>query len=158
MKVLSRGKIREAPSPLTWVNGLLSLQAQGGWDTADVMQAWNAQASKSDRLTGGRFMTVKNVLEMDPDVRGVLIDAINTAGWNRLSHASKPMQHADSYKLIVLFCLDAASCLSQVPHILKMPCPRRSCFLASFSVVPGSRSSRTGGNSVQLPMKARPMH
>ena len=81
MKVLSRGKIREAPSPITWVAGLLSLQQEGGWDHGVVIQQWNEQASKSERLTGGRFMTVKNVLELEPSVRSVLIEAINTHGW-----------------------------------------------------------------------------
>eukprot|EP00439_Symbiodinium_sp_Y106_P043558 s8141_g5.t1 len=80
MKVLSRGKIREAPSPITWVAGLLSLQQEGGWDHGVVIQQWNEQASKSERLTGGRFMTVKNVLELEPSVRAVLIEAINTHG------------------------------------------------------------------------------
>ncbi|CAE7279136.1 unnamed protein product [Symbiodinium sp. KB8] len=80
MKVLARGKIREAPSPMTWVAGLLSLQQEGGWDHAVVIQQWNEQASKAERLVGGRFMTVKNILELEPSVRSVLQDAINQCG------------------------------------------------------------------------------
>ncbi|CAE7210700.1 unnamed protein product [Symbiodinium necroappetens] len=80
MKVLSRGSIREAPNPITWLNGLISLQSSGGWDTSDVIRAWNDGAAARDRLTGQRFMTVRNVLEMEGSVRENIVSMVNKLG------------------------------------------------------------------------------
>ena len=81
LKMGSRGSIREAPNPITWLSGLLSLQTSGGWDSGDVIKAWNDQVPKPDRLAGQRFMTVKNILAMDGPVRDPIIHIVNKLGW-----------------------------------------------------------------------------
>ena len=81
LKTGSRGSIREAPNPITWLSGLLSLQTSGGWDSGGVIKAWNDQAPKPDRLVGQRFMTVKNILALDGPVREPIIHIVNKLGW-----------------------------------------------------------------------------
>ncbi|CAE6968511.1 unnamed protein product [Symbiodinium sp. CCMP2456] len=80
MKVLARGSIREAPNPITWLNGLISLQASGGWDTSDVIRAWNDGAAARDRLTGQRFMTVRNILELEGEAVLLIDQSVSYSG------------------------------------------------------------------------------
>ena len=89
LKSLSRGSIREPPNPITWLHGLISLQTTGGWDSGNVIKAWNEQAAKPERLVGQRFMTVKNVLALDGPVRDHITQTVNKNGWRGHMHASK---------------------------------------------------------------------
>ena len=81
MKVLSRSSIREPPTPITWLNGLLSLSRTGGWQSESVIKRWNESAARSDRLTGAKFMCVRNILDLDSSIRDHIIVAVNKHGW-----------------------------------------------------------------------------
>ncbi|CAE7215022.1 unnamed protein product, partial [Symbiodinium sp. CCMP2456] len=81
LKVLSRNSIREPPTPITWLNGLLSLSRAGNWDSDGVIKQWNESSAKSDRLLGAKYMCVKNILDLQHGIRDHIITAVNKHGW-----------------------------------------------------------------------------
>ena len=46
-----------------------------------MIKQWNESAAKSDRLTGAKFMCVRNILDLDHSIRDHLITAVNKHGW-----------------------------------------------------------------------------
>ncbi|OLP74068.1 hypothetical protein AK812_SmicGene46500 [Symbiodinium microadriaticum] len=80
-KISSRGSLREAPTAVTWVHALLNLQKTGRYDCQNVLTAWNTRSTRSDQVTGGKYMSVKNLLELPDKARGLVLDAVSRLGW-----------------------------------------------------------------------------
>ncbi|CAE7498978.1 unnamed protein product [Symbiodinium sp. CCMP2592] len=76
-KIASRGSIREPPSPITWVYALTSLSG----DSSSVINLWNSTSTRADKLQGGKYYTVKNLLDMPVEMRTVVLKAANDMGW-----------------------------------------------------------------------------
>ena len=82
MKFSSRGEVREAPDPITWVKSLLHLQKYASnIDAQAILSTWNQQATKSDRVVGAKYATVKNLLEMDEETRSEITHSVSIYGW-----------------------------------------------------------------------------
>jgi len=79
MKVAARGSIRRAPNALSWVEALHKMSRHA--DPGDVIRGWNSQSGSSDQIKGNKAQAVKNVLEMDPQIRGVLLSTVSEMGW-----------------------------------------------------------------------------
>lgn len=84
-KIASRGSIREPPSPITWVYALTSLSG----DSTSVINLWNSTSTRADKLQGGKYGTVKNLLDMPVEMRTVVLKAANDMGWAGSPSASK---------------------------------------------------------------------
>ena len=82
MKMSSRGDIRRSPNSCSWVQSLIKLNKVGHDDPAAVVKSWNHQAAKSDKLIGQKAQSVKNVLELPPSVRGLVLKAVSDYGWD----------------------------------------------------------------------------
>ena len=54
-KVSSRGGVRKAPTAIGWVQ---SLTALGEADTTKIIKGWNDQATRTDRIVGGKLQSV----------------------------------------------------------------------------------------------------
>ena len=81
LRVLVKGQIRTAPTAVTWVNSLLELAKTGDNDVQGILNTWNAQAPKSDKVTGQKFSTVKNLLDLPTECRNTIFGYINKHGW-----------------------------------------------------------------------------
>ena len=82
LRVAVKGQIRTAPTAVTWVNSLLELAKTGDKDLQGTLNAWNAQAPKSDRVLGAKFLTVKNLLDLPTECRNAIFAYINKWGWS----------------------------------------------------------------------------
>ncbi|CAE7275539.1 unnamed protein product [Symbiodinium sp. CCMP2592] len=80
-KISSRGSLREAPTAVTWVHALLNLQKTGRYDCQNVLTAWNSRSVKADQVTGGKYMSVKNLLDLPDKARGVVMDTASRLGF-----------------------------------------------------------------------------
>ena len=83
LRVAVKGQIRTAPTAVTWVNSLLELAKSGDKDLQGTLNSWNAQAPKSDKVSGQKYLTVKNLLELPAECRNTMFAYINKHGWSR---------------------------------------------------------------------------
>ena len=81
LRVSSRGQTRKGPSAAVWVCSLLELARHGERDTGSVLNSWNATASKVDRVAGGKYQAVKNLLDLPATVRNLVMSPINKYGF-----------------------------------------------------------------------------
>ena len=79
-KVSSRGSIREPPNPITWVYALNRL-GSAFQDPADVIRMWNEVSVKSDRLVGGKYLAVKNLLQVQGPLQDEILRCVNNLGF-----------------------------------------------------------------------------
>ena len=86
LRVASKGQVRTAPTAVTWVNSLLELAKVGDKDLQGTLNSWNAQAPKADKVTGQKFATVKNLLDVPGEVRSEIFNYINQHGWDSFLH------------------------------------------------------------------------
>ena len=86
LQVAVKGQVRTAPTAVTWVNSLLELAKTGDKDLQGTLNAWNAQAPKSDRVLGAKFLTVKNLLDLPAECRNAIFACINKLGWSGFLH------------------------------------------------------------------------
>ena len=56
LRVAVKGQIRTAPTAVTWVNSLLELAKSGNKDLQGTLNSWNAQAPKSDKVSGQKYL------------------------------------------------------------------------------------------------------
>lgn len=82
LRVAVKGSVRTAPTAVTWVNSLLELAKTGDKDLQATLNAWNAQAPKSDKVTGQKFLTVKNLLDLPSECRQAMFAYINKYGFD----------------------------------------------------------------------------
>ena len=81
MKVSSKGQTRKAPSAATWCAALLELSRHGERDPLATLTTWNAQASKNDRVVGGKYAAVKTLLDFPESVRSQIMEEISIFGF-----------------------------------------------------------------------------
>ena len=82
LKVASRGQTRKAPSAATWAMSLLELAKKGARDPQVIINSWNVISAKTDRVTGGKYMSVKMLLDLPVDVRDFLMSQISLYGFD----------------------------------------------------------------------------
>lgn len=63
----------------------MELARTGVSDSQAIITAWNSTAAKGDRVVGEKFMTVKNLLDMNPECRSALFAYISERGMNSCS-------------------------------------------------------------------------
>ncbi|CAK9085627.1 unnamed protein product [Durusdinium trenchii] len=100
LRVAVKGSVRTAPTAVTWVNSLLELAKTGDKDLQATLNAWNAQAPKSDKVTGQKFLTVKNLLDLPSECRQAMFAYINKYGFDSSPYTEDLLS---SKKLLVSF-------------------------------------------------------
>ena len=79
-KVSSRGSIREPPNPITWVYALNRL-GSAFQDSSEVIRNWNDVSIKADKLVGGKYLAVKNLLQLAGPVQDEILLRVNSLGF-----------------------------------------------------------------------------
>ena len=74
--------MREAPNPIAWCHALQRLEQKGRYSAAEVLKQWNSRSVRADQVTGGKYMTVKNLLELPDQARAHVLDAVSVLGWS----------------------------------------------------------------------------
>ena len=61
---------------------LLELAKKGERDPQVIINSWNVISAKTDRVTGGKYMSVKMLLDLPVDVRDFLMSQISLYGFD----------------------------------------------------------------------------
>ena len=67
-KIDARGSIRKAPNAISWTMSVTKLRIAGDKDAGAIIKAWNATASRQQRIEGCNVQPLKQVLENMPSV------------------------------------------------------------------------------------------
>ena len=80
-RLSQRGSIRRAHCVLTWLGVFLGLK-KANLTPADVIKRWNSQATQAGQITGAKRVAILNLLNMDSEVMGALLDHLSQYGSN----------------------------------------------------------------------------
>ena len=75
----NRGAIRKAPSALSFVYGLRSLNTN---NAEDILRSWNSTAPKSDQVTGRKSIVVALLLQLKLELLHKLQGCVSLFGWD----------------------------------------------------------------------------
>jgi hypothetical protein len=59
----------------------MELAKHGERDPQSIINSWNAIASRNDRVSGGKYMAVKNLLDLPMDVQQYVLGQISEMGF-----------------------------------------------------------------------------
>lgn len=76
----NRGAIRKAPSALSFVYGLRSLNTSS---PEDILRSWNSTCPKCDQITGRKSMVVQLLLNLKKDLLEKLQTCVSLFGWEQ---------------------------------------------------------------------------
>ena len=95
LRATSRFQTRKAPSAITWCVSLMELARSGEKDALKVINAWNSTAAKVDRVAGGKFGSVRNLLDLPDAARTEILREVNLLGFESPAARSKetPCHH-----------------------------------------------------------------
>ena len=83
-----RSAIRRAPHVVMWVQTLLKLNLQGKGEFANIVKAWNCNASKGNQLVGSKAVAVKALMEDTPEeVLHMICKHVSRWGWGACAYS-----------------------------------------------------------------------
>ena len=74
-----RGSIRKAHDAITWVGKLTALK-QSGQDPSNVLKSYNAMASQTGQILGGKRVSVLALMAVGKDALTVILDCVSQLG------------------------------------------------------------------------------
>ena len=81
LKVSTRGQTRRAPTAATWALSLLEAAKHGEKDAQSIIAQWNSAAARGDRVSGGKYLAVKLLLDWPLEVREFVLKQISLMGF-----------------------------------------------------------------------------
>ena len=58
------------------------------FDASSVLKTWNQRSVRSDQVTGGKYMSVKNLLDLPETSRAFVLETVSRLGWPGRVHVS----------------------------------------------------------------------